>query len=371
VKIAILGTKGIPNNYGGFEQFAECISVILARRGHQVTVYNPEFHPFTNTTYEGVAIKKVYCPENWMGPAANFIYDHLCLKDALNSDFDIVYEAGYHSVALSYLYFNIRKIRRPVIVTNMDGLEWLRSKWNPFVKRFIKVLERIAVSQSTNLISDNPGIQSYYKKLFNRDSYYIPYGVDLIENVDENLLSKYGLTAYQYFMIVARLEPENNIETVLAGYVKGGQQTPFIVVGNFGTKYGHYLKSKFSRPWIHFLGGIYERKALDALRYFSKGYFHGHSVGGTNPSLLEAMACRCFIIAHDNVFNRGVLHDGALFFENGDDIDEIVQHIDSHRSKHLEPFIELNLARIHSEFSWEKVATQHEYLFEKLIITSK
>src|SRR5258706_146969 len=140
MRIAILGTKGIPNNYGGFEQFAEELSIRLVQNGHSVTVYNPSFHPHTEDSYKGVNIKWIYSPEEVIGGAANFIYDHLCLKDALNSNYDIIYEAGYHSVALSFWFLKIRKINRPVIVTNMDGLEWKRSKWSPLVRKFIKYL---------------------------------------------------------------------------------------------------------------------------------------------------------------------------------------------------------------------------------------
>jgi len=128
LKIAILGTKGIPNEYGGFEQFAEFVSVLLAERGHDITVYNPSYHSFKADSYRGVKIIRMASPESSLGSFANFIYDFLCLKDALRKDFDIIYEAGYHSVALSYQFFNVKKIQHPIILTNMDGLEWARSK---------------------------------------------------------------------------------------------------------------------------------------------------------------------------------------------------------------------------------------------------
>ena len=146
MKIAFLGTKGIPNNYGGFEQFAEYLSVRLVALGHQVTVYNPSFHAYQATEFKGVTIKKIYSPEKWIGGAANFIYDHLCLKDALRQGFDLIYEAGYHSVAFSYKLLSVRKLKSPVLITNMDGLEWKRSKWNFWVRKLIRKLEAIAVN---------------------------------------------------------------------------------------------------------------------------------------------------------------------------------------------------------------------------------
>ncbi len=121
MKVAILGTRGIPNSYGGFEQFAEYLSVGLVERGHSVTVYNTSFHEYPDTIYKGVSIRKIYSPEKRIGASANFIYDYLCLKDALQSDFDIIYELGYHSNAPSYC---LLKKESPVVITNMDGLEW-------------------------------------------------------------------------------------------------------------------------------------------------------------------------------------------------------------------------------------------------------
>ncbi|MGL4338732.1 MAG: DUF1972 domain-containing protein, partial [Turicibacter sp.] len=159
MKIAILGTRGIPNNYGGFEQFAEYLSLGLIKRGHEVSVYNPHFHPYKEISFNGVSIIKKFSPEKQIGASANFIYDFLCYKDAINKDFDVILECGYHSNAPSY--FLKRKNKKPLLITNMDGLEWRRSKWNEFTRKLIKKLERIAVAKSDILVSDNLGIQEY------------------------------------------------------------------------------------------------------------------------------------------------------------------------------------------------------------------
>jgi hypothetical protein len=231
MKIALLGTKGIPNNYGGFEQFAEYLSVRLAARGHQVTVYNPSFHPYESGEFKGVKLQKVFNPEKWFGGAANFIYDHLCLSHALKQDYDIIYEAGYHSVAASYRLLNVRGLKHPVILTNMDGIEWRRSKWNAFTRSLIRKLEAIAVRESPHLVSDNPGIRQYYLDSFKRDSYFIPYGADPVYEFDDRKLAKYEVEAGNYFMLIARMEPENNIDLILQSYVASGLTSPFIVIG--------------------------------------------------------------------------------------------------------------------------------------------
>ena len=186
MKIAILGTRGIPNHYGGFEQCAEHLSVGLVEYGYDVTVYSVSSHPYKDKLYKGVNIIRKWCPENRIGSAAHFIYDFICLKDALNKEFDIIFEFGYQSAAIAYLLLPISK---SVIVTNMDGLEWKREKWSAFVKKITKLFERIAAKKSTVLISDNKGIYDYIKKKYNLDSVMIPYGADDVTPSDKFLVN--------------------------------------------------------------------------------------------------------------------------------------------------------------------------------------
>jgi len=367
MKIAILGTKGIPNNYGGYEQFAEFISSRLVERGHSVTVYNPHFHKFQEQSFKGVSIIRKFSPEKWLGGAANIVYDHLCLKDALKRDFDIIYEAGYHSVALSLKLLRVMNTKRSIVVTNMDGLEWRRSKWSKPVQNIIKGLERIAVANSPYLISDNEGIQDYLKKKYNADSFYIPYGADPIVSFDQSILQQYDVEAEKYVMLIARLEPENNVETIIEGYCAQAMNGPLLVVGNHKTKFGSYLKGKFGNSNVKFTGGIYNKSHLDSLRCFSLAYFHGHSVGGTNPSLLEAMASKSFIVAHDNPFNIAILKESALYFKNSNDVKDVLSNIMSLRSKYHQRFIRENFEKIETTYTWEKIVSQHEELFNRLV----
>jgi glycosyltransferase involved in cell wall biosynthesis len=367
MKIAILGTKGIPNNYGGYEQFAEFISTRLIQRGHSVTVYNPHFHKFKGDHFNGVTIIRKFSPEAMLGGAANIIYDHLCLKDALQRDFDIIYEAGYHSVALSYKYLKVDQLKKPIVITNMDGLEWRRSKWNKTVQNIIKGLERIAVAKSPYLISDNEGIQEYLMTKYKAESFYIPYGADPVKEFDESLLQTYDVKAEGYLMLVARLEPENNVETILDGYCKLSMNDPLLVVGNHATSFGNHLKNKFKSTNVKFVGGIYNKAQLDSLRHFSLAYFHGHSVGGTNPSLLEAMASESFIIAHENPFNASILNDAALYFKTADNVCDLLKNIRSLRTNHLHEFVRENNRKISTTYKWEKIVDQHEELFKDLL----
>lgn len=365
MKIAILGTRGIPNNYGGFEQFAEIISVELVKRGHKVVVYNPHFHPYKENEFKGVQIKRAYSPENIIGAAANFIYDFICFKDALKQDFDIILECGYHSNAPSY--YLKRKKHKAVLITNMDGIEWKRSKWGGFTKWLIRKLEKIAVDKSDVLVSDNIGIQEYYRKEFNKESVFIAYGANPIYEYDKTKIGQYSLKENEYFLLIARLEPENNIETILDGYVLSKSEYPFIVIGNHNTKYGNFLKNKYQGKNIRFIGGVYDKNMLDNLRCYSRVYFHGHSVGGTNPSLLEAMASNAFIAAHNNPFNKYVLENNALYFNNPEDVKNIINNYNTETESQKQIFKENNIKTIATKYSWNNITDMYENLLLKCI----
>jgi glycosyltransferase involved in cell wall biosynthesis len=371
MKIAILGTKGIPNNYGGYEQFAEFISTRLVALGHSVTVYNPHYHPYKEEQFRGVKILRKYSPEKFMGGAANFVYDYLCLTHALKQNFDIIYEAGYHSVAPAYKLLNVRRVRKPVIVTNMDGLEYKRSKWSRTVQQIIEHLEGIAVRNSPHLIADNLGIYAYLKSKYRVESLYLPYGADVIEKFDPECLAKYSLQPRKYLMLIARIEPENNVETIIQAHLNANCALPLIVVGSPTTSFGKYLTSKYQNEAIRFVGGIYNKSHLDSLRHFSLGYFHGHSVGGTNPSLLEAMACETFIISHNNPFNSSILGGSALYFDDEPSLREVITNFVTLESKHAEIFKAENAERIKTLYNWDVVTAQHEQLFQKLLEASQ
>lgn len=374
MKIAFISTRGIPNNYGGFEQFAEYISVGLVQRGHEVVVYSPHFHPYKKDNYKGVRIKHVYSPEEWMGSSiGSFFYDFGSLRDAIKKEkFDIIYEAGYTSIVPAYIWFNVKKIQSPIFTTNMDGLEYKRTKFNKWVQKFLFWEERKTVQHSHYLIADNLGIQDYYKEKYGKESEYLAYGADIHGNYDESILSEYNLSRDEYCLLIARLEPENNIEMVIQGYLNSNMDKPLIIVGKTNTPHGKYLLESYGKnDNARFVGGIYDFKKIDTIRYFSSLYFHGHSVGGTNPSLLEAMASSCFIFAHDNIFNRSVLKDYALYFQDSKTISQLLNNINYNTQTYKQKFVKNNLDRIKTEYSWEKLIDDHEKYFVKLLKESK
>lgn len=368
MKIAFVSTRGIPNNYGGFEQFAEYISVGMAQRGHEVVVYSPKFHPYQESTYKGVRIKHIYSPETWMGSSVgSFFYDFASLRDALKKeDFDIIYEAGYTSIIPAYIWFNVKKRKRPIFTTNMDGLENKRSKFSPMVRRFLDWEEKMAVKYSHYLIADNMGIHDYYKEKYGKESKFLAYGADIHDDFKAEYLEEFGLKSEEYYILIARLEPENNIVMAIEGYLhsKENGRRPLIVVGKTNTPHGKELVEKYGNERnVEFVGGIYDFKKLDSVRHFSKAYFHGHSVGGTNPSLLEAMAAGCFIFAHDNIFNRAVLKENAFYYPSADKVTEYLNRIDTIAEGSKIQYTARNIEVIRNEYSWESLIDKHENIF--------
>ena len=372
MKIAFISTRGIPNNYGGFEQFAEYISVGLAERGHEVVVYSPHFHPYKESLYKGVRIKHIYSPETWMGSSVgSFFYDFASLKDALkNENFDIIYEAGYTSIVPAYIWFNVKKIKRPIFTTNMDGLEYKRTKFNKWVQKFVFWEEKMTVKHSHYLIADNMGIQDYYKEKYGKESKFLAYGANIHDNYKSEYLKEYNLTPNDYYLLIARLEPENNIVMAIEGYLASNEngKRPLIIIGKTNTPHGKELVTKYrNEKSIRFIGGIYEFDKINSIRHFSYAYFHGHSVGGTNPSLLEAMASDCFILANENIFNKAVLGKNAIYYQSSNNVTLLLNQIDKLVYMHKNDFINNNLLIIRNEYSWEKLVNEHEKYFQWLL----
>ena len=359
MKIAILGTRGIPNHYGGFEQFAEFFSVYLAEKGHEVSVYNSHNHPFQEKTFRGVHIIHQNDPEHKLGTFGQFLYDFNCIIDSRKRNFDIILQLGYTSN--SVWFFLLPK--KPVIITNMDGLEWKRSKYSKSVQQFLKFAERLAAVSSDYLVADSLGIQKFLKKQYGKESTYIAYGAHPFSEPDESVLEAYNVKNYGYNMIMARFEPENNLDMVLEGVALKPDETPILVIGNHNTKYGKYLKDKFrSHTNIRFIGGVYNLQHLNNLRFYSNLYFHGHSVGGTNPSLLEAMASQALVIAHNNDFNRGVLKDNAYYFANPQEVQKILGTIKKNDNLQL---VRNNFEAIVTDYNWDKINGEYLQLFEE------
>lgn len=355
MKVGIIGCRGIPNHHGGFEQFAEYFSIYLAAKDIDVTVYNSSLHPFKGKEYRGVKIITCSDPEDKLGTAGQFIYDLNCILDARKRDFDIILQLGYTSNSIWYKFLP----KNSVIITNMDGLEWRRSKYTKLVKSFLRYAEKLAVRSSDYLIADSIGIQQYIRKTYQKDSKYIAYGALPYEpELDKDILNEFDVAKNEYFLLIARIEPENNIEMILDGFAESDSEYKILVIGNAQqTKFGQYLVNKFrTNHNIIFVGSEYDISKLNHLRYSSRLYFHGHSVGGTNPSLLEAMASQALIAAHDNEFNSAILGKDSFYFSERSDVNHLIKAVS--KPDYLDK-VEANLVKIKNNFNWDIINKQY------------
>lgn len=358
MKIGLLGTRGIPNQYGGFEEFAEKVTNYWINEGHEVLVYCEG----GNESYEDIlqnGVKRIFMKtfQKYLRSFYPFLYDYQSTKDALKRNCDIIYHAGYQSSALGNFF--LKKKLTTKLVYNMDGLEWKRTKWSRIIQIVTKYFEKQAANSGALLIADNKGIQKYLLSEYKVESELISYGADKVENPNCEILKEFNLIPKSYNILVARFEPENSLEVIIKAHISAKQQ--LLIISNDSTAYySELLPLMSTSKFVNFLGPIYEKKILNALRAYSQFYFHGHTVGGTNPSLLEALACRCNILAHDNPFNRDVLKKNGYYWKNSEEIVSMLLN-----SSMLKFDAEEQIKYLSSNYSWEHVAKNHLKVFSK------
>jgi len=365
MKIGILGTRGIPNAYGGFEQFAEHLSIGLLQRGHEVFVYNSSLHPYKGKDWKNVKIIHCRDLENKIGAAGQFVYDLNCIRDARKRDFDVLLHLGYTSDSIWHRMWPEKTIN----IVNMDGLEWKRSKYNKLTQRFLKWAESLAAENAHTMIADSPDMQAYLLNTYGRRPIYIPYGADVFSKPNVSILEKYDLRPHQYFLMISRMEPENNIEMIIKGHLASKRPYPLFIIGNITNQFGRHVTTTYKDPAIKFSDAIYDQVELDNLRYHCSLYFHGHSVGGTNPSLLEAMACGCRIAAHDNQFNKAVLQNETDYFPSENNVTRIIDTPKDPST--INQWKKINIEKIRTIYSQEKIIDDYENLMLSLCGQSK
>jgi hypothetical protein len=297
-----------------------------------------------------------------LGTFGQFIYDLMGIWYLRKSKPDVVLQMGYTS---SGVWQWLIPARVPV-ATNMDGLEWRRTKYSKMVQLFLKWSERRVIRRAEQIIGDNPAICEYIDKKYDRgSSIFIPYGSAVIETQDdESILSDLQLKKDEYFLIIARIEPENHIREILLGIRQSDLNKKAVIVGNENA-YAAKLKKEFRGHEYLFLHNLYDKNVLNVLRKNCLRYFHGHSVGGTNPSLLEAMAQKCLIYAHDNPFNKAVLHDNARYFSSSRDISNLLNH--RLPPSDLAIWKKANLDAVLTKYDWDSVTDQYELVLEQAV----
>jgi glycosyltransferase involved in cell wall biosynthesis len=326
VKLALLGARGIPARYGGFETFAERLAVGLAERGFQVTVFCEGKEGQPSATFHGVELRYHSAPA--LGPLQTIVYDLKCLWSA-RTGFDVVYMLGYGVAPFCAL----PRLWRTTVWINPDGVEWARAKWSTPAKLYFRGMEWFSVRAVNRVIADADAIAAHLERRHGPLSAcsVIPYGCEIVSAPpDPAQLQKWDLKPDGYYLVVCRLEPENHVLEILQAFRKSHSMRQLVVVGDHGASTPYVKELRAVRdPRIRMIGTVYDAPALTALRCGAFAYLHGHSVGGTNPSLLEAMGCGNLILAHDNPFNRETLGEDGLYFSTVEDLTATVDSVES------------------------------------------
>jgi len=356
--VLILGSRGIPSKHSGFETFAQDFALYLRSRDHEVTVYCQveEDEPAGEDTWHG--IRRIMIPAGG-GSLGTIIFDWKTIRHAM-SEKGVALTLGYNTGAFNILH-RFSGMRN---VMNMDGIEWKRDKW-PLPAKFWFWLNELAGARVANhLVADHPEIAKHLLSHTAESKIAtIPYGADAIASAPVELIERYGLRPNEYYLIIARAEPENSILEIVRAYSLKPRGLPLVILGNYkreGTPFQNAVLDAAS-PEVKFLQAIFDRAIVRSLRFHARAYFHGHRVGGTNPSLVESLAAGNAVIAHDNRFTRWVAGQGARFFKTEHDVSQIVDTLNN-SPKQLLAMREWSRTRHQEAFTQGLVLTAYEEL---------
>lgn len=361
LRVALLGTRGVPARYGGFETAVEEVGRRLADRGHDVVVYCRTTPGATQAPpREHLGMRLVHLPAARTRSLETLSHTTLSVGHLLAHRVDaaIVFNA-----ANAPLLPALRAARIPV-ATHVDGLEWKRDKWGGAGRRYYRAAESLAVRWSDALIADAQGIADYYRAEFAADTSLIAYGAPLLD-VGSGRLAELDLTERGYHLVVARFEPENHVHLIVEGYTASAARLPLVVVGSapYADEYTARVRA-LGDDRVRFLGGVFDQELLDQLYAGAATYLHGHSVGGTNPSLLRALGAGAPTIAFDVSFNREVLEDTGTYFTTPGDVAARVEEAES------DPRRTVGRGRAARErakhYDWDDVADRYEALVQRL-----
>lgn len=356
--IAMVGTRGVPARYGGFETAIEEIGQRLVQRGNRVTVYcrdltggasgKPSQHLGMDLVHLGAMRKRSLETLSHTGLSVAHMLRH-------RPDAAIVFNAA------NAPYLPVIRAAGIPVATHVDGLEWKRAKWGRAGRNYYQLVERLAVRWSNSLIADAAGIQDYYRQKFDAETVYLAYGAPLLAKGAAAKLVQLGLEPQGYHLVVARFEPENHIHLIVEGFAQSTARLPLVVVGSapYSDRYTKLVHG-LGDGRVHFVGGVWDQELLDQLYSNALVYWHGHSVGGTNPSLLRAIGSGTATNAYDVDFNREVLEESGRYFSRPQDVARLVAEAES-------PDSDVSVRggqaqRLAARFNWDLVADGYQQL---------
>jgi Glycosyltransferase len=356
--LRILGTRGVPAAHGGFETFAEYLALYLVKKGWRVIVYcqlDGE-GAITEDVWEGV--ERVNIPIRQGGAKGTVIFDWIATRHAASFN-DLCLTLGYNTAVFCALL----RIKRIPNIINMDGIEWKRKKWGWVAKTWFYLNELAGLWLGNHLVADHPGIKQHLQRAVNPDKItMIPYGSDFVEKDSIELQSKYGLTSGCYGILIARPEPENSIIEVVQAYSRAARGMPLVVLGNYKSDHAYQAAVQAAASdEVKFVGAIYDKSEVKALRAHARFYVHGHQVGGTNPSLVEALGAGNAVLAHDNYFNQWVAGEAAVYFSDVDNCEQQLKRLLADDT--LLSQLQANAVHHHQQrFTWDLILSQYEDL---------
>jgi glycosyltransferase involved in cell wall biosynthesis len=360
----------VPANHGGFETFAEKLSLYLVERGWNVFVYCQRQGNQKQYEDNWNGVKRINISVLSEGARGTVAFDWRATRDASQHS-DLCLVLGYNTAIFSALF---RTKRTPNLI-NMDGIEWSRAKWGPAAKFWLWLNDWAGCWLGNHLIADHPCIKAHLQtRVSSNKITTIPYGADLLARVPEGPLAQFELAPNRYATVIARAEPENSILEIVSGFSEKPRGISLVILGHYlDTNEYHQAIKNIASPEVQFIGAIYDKDIVQSLRFHSLFYIHGHQVGGTNPSLVEAMGAGNAVIAHDNQFNRWVADAGAIYFSDSKSLSNCVQRLidqqgdlKQHRLASKKRFLEV--------FQWNTVLKQYEDLlgrFENQTNTAK
>jgi glycosyltransferase involved in cell wall biosynthesis len=365
LRVAMIGTRGVPARYGGFETAVEEIGKRLVENGHQVTVYcrtgRGEDRPA-----EYLGMRLVHLPAIRSKTLETLCHTALSMLQlifgAARFDAAIVFNAA------NAPFLPALRLRRVPVAVHVDGLEWKRAKWGGAGRHYYRTVEALAVRWADALIADARGIADYYTAEFGADTELLTYGAPVQMNPRSDRLAELDLSPEGYHLVVARFEPENHVEEIVAGYHASASRLPLVVVGSapYSDSYTARINDVAAGdPRIRILGGIWDQQLLDQLYAHGLTYLHGHSVGGTNPSLLRALGAGTAVIAYDVDFNREVLGGAGRFFATSGDVTRLLDTVEADPADAID---EGSRLRKHADanYRWDDVTDGYAELLTRL-----
>lgn len=352
----------MPAAHGGFETFAEHLALYLVAHGWRVVVYCQDDKADTIVEDVWQGVERVHIPVGLAGPKGTIVFDWKATAHAAQFG-DLCLTLGYNTA----VFCTLLRIRGVPNLINMDGIEWSRAKWGAVAKTWLWLNDWAGCWLGNHLVADHPKIKYHLSSRVRENKItMIPYGADAVTGAPVDPVRALGLEPGRYLTMIARAEPENSLLEVVSGFSRKPRGCQLAILGKYEPDRNTYHRAVMAAagPEVLFLGAIYDKDIVKALRFHSVAYIHGHQVGGTNPSLVEAMAAGNPVLAHDNQFNRWVAGEAARYFNGTDECSDLLNEV-LHSPGMLGEMKAGSMQRYQNNFTWEKVLAEYQRLLDK------